>query len=209
MEKEIIIKVPNQWSAVTLRTYLNMQKELKAYAEDEDAMTAVMFNHLCKVPVEWIQQLDIQTYTNIKGELASFLGEVELPLQRFIIIDGVEYGFEPNLSNMSYGAYVDISKYDELAIDDKWAEILSILYRPVTKKNGQYYDIKTYDGNLDADKFLDLGMHISFGALFFFKDLLKDLLNDTLKSLKDSEGIPHNIKLILERSGDLIAHSSK
>lgn len=209
MEKEIIIKVPNQWSAVTLRTYLNMQKELKAYSDDEDAMTAVMFHHLCKVPVEWIQQLDIQTYTNIKVELASFLGEVELPLQRFITIDGVEYGLEPNLSNMSYGAYVDISKYDELAIDDKWAEILSILYRPITKKNGQYYDIKPYDGNLDGEKFLDLGMHISFGALFFFKDLLKDLLNDTLKSLKDSEGIPHNIKLILERSGDLIAHSSK
>jgi hypothetical protein len=208
MEKEIKVVVPNKWSAVTLRTYLNMQKDLDSYKDNEDAMTALMFHHLCKVPIDWIQQFDIQTYTNIKSELAQFLGNVEHPLKKIITIDNVEYGFEPNLSNMSYGAYVDISKYDELAINDKWAEIMSILYRPITKKNGQYYDIAVYSGNIDSDKFLDVTMDIHFGTLFFFKDLLKDLLSDTLKSLKDLEEIPHSIKLILERSGDLIARLS-
>jgi hypothetical protein len=103
---------------------------------------------------------------------------------------------------MAYGAYVDISKYEEITINDKWAEVMSILYRPVTQKLGKFYDTKTYDGHIDGEKWLDVGMDKHWGALFFFVNLLKDLLKDTQKSLMDSEVIPHNIKLILERSGN-------
>jgi hypothetical protein len=147
--------------------------------------------------------LDIETYVKIKKDLSTFLSKTEQPLQQIIKIDGVEYGFEPNLSNMSYGSYIDITKYNELTINDKWAEIMSILYRPVTTKTGKLYDIKQYDGKIDGTPFLSLGMDIHFGALFFLRSLLMDLLNDTLNSLMGMEELPPNIKLILERSGVL------
>jgi hypothetical protein len=137
--------------------------------------------------------------------MTTFLAEVELPLQKFITIDGVEYGFEPNLSKMAYGAYVDITKYETIEINKQWAEIMSILYRPVTSKKGKLYDIKPYDGVIDDEKFLSVGMDVHFGAIFFFKTLLKDLLNFTLKySAKEMETLSPNIRKILERSGNLI-----
>lgn len=203
MKKEIEIVVPNNWGAVTLKEYLDLQKDLKAYEDNEEAITAILFHKLCKIKVEWISKLDIETYVKIKNQLQSFLSQTELPLQRFITIDEVEYGFEPNLSNMSYGAYVDITKYKDLTIDDKWAEIMSILYRPVTRKAGQSYMIADYDGNINPTPFLSLGMDIHFGALFFLVNLYKDLLKGTLNYMMETVQLPPNIKSTLERSGVL------
>ena len=119
----------------------------------------------------------------------------------------MEYGFEPNLSKIAYGAYLDIVKYDTFQIDDNWAKVMSILYRPITKKIGSMYHIKDYDGTIDETPFIKLGMDIHFGALFFFVCLLRDLPNFILKSMMDTGNLPPNIKSILERSGEIIAHS--
>jgi hypothetical protein len=80
---------------------------------------------------------------------------------------------------------------------------MSILYRPVLEKKGDMYHIAPYTGNIDKNKFLDLGMDVHFGTLFFFVNLSMDLMNAILKSLKVEE-LPPNIKLILERSGEVM-----
>jgi hypothetical protein len=203
MKQEIKIEVPTKWSAVTLRQYLALRKDLDTYAGEEEAITACLFHHLCKFPLEYIQQLNIDTYIAIKGDLINFFNNIDMPLQKFITIDGVEYGFEPDLSRMAYGAYVDISKYETFEINEKWAEIMSILYRPLLKTTGKLYDIKAYDGNIDGEKFMDVPMDVHFGTLFFLKTLLKDLLKDTQKSLTGLTGLPQNIKSVLEKNGNL------
>jgi hypothetical protein len=205
MKKELKIEVPTKWDAVTLRQYLALRKDMETYKDDEEALFACLLHHLCHFPLEYLQQLDIDTYIAIKRDVTGFFNNVESPLKRFIEIDGVEYGFEPNLSQMAYGAYVDISKYENVGIDDKWAEIMSILYRPVQKKSGALYDIEGYNGTIDGDKFLDTTMDIHFGALFFFNNLQKDLLNATLKSLKQElmgAPLPLRLKQILDVSGE-------
>ena len=205
MKQQVKIEVPNQWSAVTLKKYLELKKDMDNYAGEYDAIIACMFHHLCEFPADYIHKLDLATYTSIVNDMSTFLADVELPLQKFITIDGVEYGFEPNLSKMAYGAYVDITKYEMIEINKEWAEIMSILYRPVTTKKGKLYDIKPYDGVIDGDKFMQVSMDVHFGAIFFFKTLLKDLLNSTLKySAKEMETLSPNIRKILERSGNLI-----
>jgi hypothetical protein len=134
--------------------------------------------------------------------LEGFITNTEYPLQKIININGKEYGFEPNLSQMSYGAYVDISKFGQLTIDDNWPKIMSILYRPITDKKGDMYSIEAYKGEIDDKLFLQVPMDIQFGTLFFFVNLLTDLLSGTLKYLK-VEGMPPNIKSILEKSGEI------
>ena len=201
MKQEIKITVPTNWSAVTLQTYLDLQRDLKTYGETEEGYVACLFHHLAGFPVEYIKSLDIDTFTSIKNDLVGFMGNVELPLQKIIHIDGVEYGFEPNLSKMVYGAYLDIVNYDTFQIDDNWSKVMSILYRPVTKRMGDLYNIADYDGNIDSVKFLNVGMDVHWGALFFFVRILTELLNDTLNSLMDQVEIPHNIKSILAENG--------
>jgi hypothetical protein len=202
MIKEITLTVPTDWSGVTLKKYLTLQKDMKNYGDDEEAQTALMLSHLCGLNAEYINSLSIEDYNTVRMALEGFITNTEYPLQKIIKIGDKEYGFEPNLSQMAYGAYVDISKFGELTIDDNWPKIMSILYRPITDKKGDMYTIEAYKGDIDEKLFLSVNMDVQFGALFFFVNLLTDLLSATLKYLKVT-GLPPNIKLILEKSGEI------
>jgi hypothetical protein len=202
MVKEITLTVPTDWSSVTLKKYLTLQNDMKNYGDDEEAQTALMLSHLCGLDAEYINSLSIEDYNTVRLALEGFVNDTEYPLQKIIMVNGKEYGFEPNLSQMAYGAYVDISKFGQLTIDDNWPKIMSILYRPVVDKKGDMYTIETYKGEIDDKLFLNVNMDVQFGALFFFVNLLTDLLSATLKSLK-VEGLPPNIKSILEKSGEI------
>ena len=204
--KELELKVPTSYADITLQQWINLQNELEAYKDDEQAVTALMLYHLCGLEPKYMKGIAVDDYALVKGQLESFLGNTDLPLQRIITIDGVEYGFEPNLSQMSYGAYADITQYKDLTIDKNWAKIMSVLYRPIKHKKGEMYSIEAYDGTMREELFLKLGMHVHFGCLFFFVNLLMDLLKGILKSTMAMD-MNLNIKQILERSGRLIPHS--
>jgi len=157
-----------------------------------------------------ISKLDSDTITNIKNDLHNFLGKTDFELQKFVTIDGVKYGFEPNLSKMAYGAYLDLSSNKELSINKDWKKVMNILYRPVTNTRGALYSIEPYNSEKqgDEDKWLDVSMDYHFGCFFFFNRILKELTKDTLKSLreaalKDTEVNQHT-KRILQESGQLI-----
>jgi hypothetical protein len=83
---------------------------------------------------------------------------------------------------------------------------MSVLYRPIKHKKGDMYSIEAYDGVMREELFLKVGMDVHFGTLFFFVNLLMDLLKGILKSTMAMDMNP-NIKQILERSGRLIPHS--
>jgi hypothetical protein len=68
------------------------------------------------------------------------------------------------------------------------------------------YSIEAYDGVMREELFLKGGMDVHFGTLFFFVNLLMDLLKGILKSTMAMD-MNLNIKQILERSGRLIPHS--
>jgi hypothetical protein len=203
---ELTIKIPQSYGDITLKKWLEVQKELENYKEDEEATTALLLYYLCELDPIYLRNIAIDDYMMLKDELTRVMNPDNLELQKFVTIDGVKYGFEPNLSEMSYGAFVDITKYDTFTIDKNWANIMSILYRPVTKeKNGMYW-IEKYTGKIDADKWMNVGMDVHMGALFFFLNLSTDLLKGILKSMKE-EDIPLQLKKTLERSGDIIAQS--
>ena len=204
--KEIELKVPTSYADITLKQWIELQNELEAYKDDADAVTALMLYHLCGLEPKYMKGIAVDDYSLVKTQLESFLSNTDLPLQRIITIDGVEYGFEPNLSQMSYGAYADITQYKDLTIDKNWAKIMSVLYRPIKHKKGDMYSIEAYDGVMREDMFLKVGMDVHFGTLFFFVNLLMDLLKGILKSTMAMD-MNLNIKQILERSGQLIPHS--
>jgi hypothetical protein len=203
MVQEITLNIPTSYGDISLKKWMELQTEMENYKDNDEALNALILYHLCGLDPLYMNGLDMQSYAEIKLELDKFLTNTELPLQKIINIDGVEYGFEPNLSQMSYGAFVDITKYETIAIDKNWQKIMNILYRPIEKKIGESYTIKPYIPNEDDSKWLSVGMDIHFGALFFFVHLSTDLLSSILKSTMEME-LPHNIKQILQRSGNLI-----
>jgi hypothetical protein len=135
--------------------------------------------------ITYINKLNISVYTDIRNKLYELINISDSALKRIITIKGKKYGFEPNLGEMSYGAYVDLQKYKELKIDKDWSEIMCILYRPVTNQIGELYEIEPYSAKIDKELFMDVTMDVHFGAMFFFLHTLMDLLNATQSSLKE------------------------
>jgi hypothetical protein len=203
MKQTLTIEIPTSWKDITLETYLKMQAELENYRDNEEAQIAIMLLHLCKIQPEYLRGLSADSYNLLKAKLSQFVSPEGIELQRFITIDGVEYGFEPNLSKMAYGAYADITQWDTISIDKNWAKIMSILYRPVTQKKGERYQIETYTGDIKENLFMNVDMETHWGTLFFFLDLQLALLNAIPNSLMEME-LPHSIKSTLEKSGEVM-----
>lgn len=203
MIKEIEIKVPTSYEDISLRKYLELQKELKNYEGDEEATIALLLYHLCGLDPQYLEGMGYNDLAVIKSDLEQFINKTDFELKKFVMVDGIEYGFEPNLSQMQYGAYLDITKNDTITIDDNWAKIMSILYRPVVRKKGDMYEIERYNGKIDGEKWLEVSMDIHFGTLFFFLYLSLDLARGIAKYTKVEE-MPHNMQQILDVSGEVI-----
>jgi len=203
MNKQITLTIPTDWNGISLKKYLALQKELTNYAEDEDAVVAVMLETLCGLDAKYLSGLAVSDYLMLRTELSQFIGRVDHELVPIVEWNGKKWGFEPNLSKMAYGAYLDISKYDSLAIDDNWVKIMNILYRPIVEQKGTMYTTKPYDATEDNTKeMLQWGMNIHFGALFFFLHLSTDLVISIPNYLKEEDKHPHSMQ-ILQRSGEV------
>lgn len=205
-EKYITLNIPQSYGDISLKKWLELQKEMENYSDNEEAVNALILFHLCGLPVEDASKIDIQSYQAIINDLNQFLNKTELDLIRFVTIDGKEYGFEPNLSNMSYGSFVDVTAFETFTIDKNWPKIMNILYREVESKVGDTYTIKPYVAKDDWQKWMDVGMDVHLGALFFFVHLSQDLMSFILKSTMETE-LPPNFKSILEKNGKVILQS--
>ena len=207
-EVKVKVRIPTNWNDITLETYLKYRKTLDLYKDDDeddidmiDRSIIIALDILCGVAPNFASQMPIEMLQHVMDSLNSFMSKTEFDLQRIITIDGIEYGFEPNLSNMAYGAYLDIAKYDKITIDNNWTKIMSILYRPIVSKSGKLYEIKEYNTLEDDTIFLKTTMDINFGCMFFFINLSRDLALYTLKSLKEGGEMNLLLQSIMEKSG--------
>jgi hypothetical protein len=122
-------------------------------------------------------------------ELISDIQELDFP--KIVELDGTEYGFEPNLSKLSTGAWADIAHLEDLGRDERLHQILAILYRPITQRwgvNNVKYRIEKYTGDSmdNADLFLDYKMSQALGVLGFFLSLQKGLMSNLeMKMMKE------------------------
>lgn len=205
-EQIVSVTIPQSWSEITLEKYLKYRKNLDMFKDDEDyneQTLLIALDILCGVDTQYITKIGLDNLKLIQEDLSSFMGKTDFELKRLITVNGIEYGFEPNLSNIAYGAYLDISKHDTIAIDNNWQKIMAVLYRKVKSKSGKYYDLEPYTGNEDYEWVKNTTMDINYGCLFFFINLSKDLVLSTLKSLKKEEWETHQLlKSIMGKNGE-------
>jgi len=110
-----------------------------------------------------------------------YLSKQDNRLTKFVSIDGVKYGFHPNLSNISTGEFADL---DSLCQDfnENLHLIMAVLYRPVILEKAGKYQIEPYrDGISERGELFRNKMpaNVVNGALVFFWTLG----NDYLKSM--------------------------
>ena len=161
---------------VPLKNYQELKKKKKA--TDIDVLT-ILFGYEWK-NIKKAKQKDIdKVIANVESEL-----EKNNELVNILEMGGVEYGFIPNLDEITYGENADICQY----ISD-WQKMhlaMSVLYRPITAKVGDRYLIEDYEGTGErAEIMKGAPLDVVLAAVVFFYNLTRELLKCIPSYLKE------------------------
>ena len=172
---KVKLSIPNTLNEITLGQYQEFSKlDLKKEAEVQSKMIEIF----CKVPKEVVRSMKASDITEICTIINAMFDVEHILINRFEL-NGVEYGFIPDLENISFGEYVDLDTF--MGEDDNLHRAMNVLYRPIDLKQGQRYTIKEYDPDTN-EQAKDYPLNACFGAMVFFYNLGRDLSTVILNS---------------------------
>ena len=164
------------------------------------------------------EQRKIQIFTGIKPndyknllqkDIFEMLEQIEIALNSVaefkstFTMEGIEFGFIPNLDKITGAEYFDLSKYGTQP--DTLHNLMAVLFRPIDKKDKLgNYSVVEYNGTSEWAEAMKLTpMNIVNGALFFFLNLSTELVNYTQKYMdKEMEQVREQKQKTTLQSGD-------
>lgn len=196
IETKTII-VPTELKDVKLHQML-AYNELKADM-DETQRQLESVAIFCELTMSEVKAIPFDILKDCVIKISKMLESKPVFTPRFKM-NGIKYGFIPNMDELSTGEFIDIETYQKTP-NDIW-KVLSVLYRPITKEgqNGRY-EITPYNAELNAD-FKDMDCNTAFGALLFFWSLGIDLLNSIQRYLAMVRRGEVSMKYDLPKNGD-------
>jgi len=174
-------KVISSWEEVTLEKWVKLA-ELEGLSKSEEAEGIIA--EFSNIPNTLIKQLALSDVAAILNRVTELQDEKDSSLKQIIEVDGKEYGFHPQLSDITLGEYADIETFIKNGVQENLPEIMSVLYRPIVEKEGDAYIIEAYDSNIDirAEKFKKMKAENVESALVFFWIFASIVFSRTLPS---------------------------
>ena len=165
--------ISTKYSDQTLGTYVDFMAAGEDTVSQIQAITGLKRDDIRKIDVTQIEKI-VTAYANgLKND--------EKVFQKFIDIDGIKFGFHPNLKSMTFGEWLDLSELSK-NFPHQLPELMCILYRPVIAEINQQYKIEEYDSDVHlkyAPQMRKLNLANVNAALLFFSTLRNDLVNNT------------------------------
>ena len=176
-------KVPLKYADLTLGQLITLQTEedrFKRVASCAD----ITIEELRTAPMSEVIQADEHLKRIKEEETGRHLKVIEL--------NGQQYGFIPNWQEFSLGEWIDIEEYS----GDFWNnahKIMSILYRPLVRRQGDAHTIEKYTAKEDSEVFKLLPADLFGGCILFFLSSRRTLLH-TMKSclLRTAESLTNS-----------------
>tara|TARA_R100000995_G_C3457510_1_gene111347 strand:+ start:59 stop:709 length:651 start_codon:yes stop_codon:yes gene_type:complete len=195
MRKEVI--VPNSLKEITLEQY---QKYLMIQDnnEDETFLSIKMIEIFCGIRSDLIMKMKASSIRDITSVLAEMFDEKPQLVKEFKM-NGITYGFIPDLENITFGEYVDLDTY--IGDYENMHRAMSVLYRPITQRYRDKYLIEEYSAE-DTDKMKDMPLNAVISSILFFYHLGMDLSKTMMNYLQDPQNKDLVQQLTLEKNGD-------
>ena len=188
--KQKKFKLIKKWSDVTLETF---QKLISFHTGSKSKEALNTIAELSNIPKDLINKLEISDVAAIMSRIAKLQTEQSSVLKKVVEIDGVKYGFHPDLDSITLGEYADIETFIKSDIQRKLPEAMAVLFRPIVKEteNG-VYTIEAYDGDISirAEEMKKMSAEQVQNALVFFWTFVNVFFQTMqlyLKELKQEE----------------------
>ena len=172
---KIEINVPTSINEITLGQY---QKYLKIAENNPEGnfLDAKMIEIFCGIPLSESYKLKMSSAAAILDILNELLNQTPQHIERFKL-NGIEYGFAPDLDEMSLGEYIDLD--NNVSSWDNMHVAMNVLYRPIKVSKVGKYNIEKYDVK-NPEKMKDMPLGAAIGSVFFLYNLGMELSKHTI-----------------------------
>jgi hypothetical protein len=178
----IKIKIPSSLKDITLRQYKKYMK-IEDSVDNERFLSAKMIEIFCGVELDKVMLLQMKDSTEISSIISNIFNEKPSLVTRFKL-NGIEYGFQPQLDELTLGEYIDLDTF--IGDWENMEKAMNVLYRPVIVKLKDKYNIDEYVvGNEEI--LLDMPMDAVLSSIFFLWNLGLELSKIMTSSLEEGE----------------------
>ena len=183
-EKVKKYNVVESWADVTLESWAKLI-EFEGLSPSKEAIETI--SAVSDIPKKLIKELSLQDVATIMKYLSKLEVEKEGSLHHVITLEGKQYGFHPNLEDLTLGEYADIETFIQNGLKQNMPQIMAILYRPIVEKEKDVYAIEAYDGNIRvrAELMKKMTAEQVQGALVFFYNFVSNYLRIMLLYLTE------------------------
>lgn len=205
---EVQIKVPSTLNEIPLKHYqdfLSVQKN----SSDEEFVAQKMVEIFCGIRLIEVAKIKLTSLNELIAHFTKLFEQTPKFTPTFKIGD-IEFGFIPELEEITFGEYVDLDSH--LQSWDNFHKAMAVLYRPIKTRKGEKYDIKDYDPNVDMQELMRFApLDVCISASLFFWTLESELLQATLyyleKQMKKDKSLSQTLakQLNLAKDGDGIS----
>ncbi len=175
---ELKLKIPTCLSEITLKQYkafLQVQETEK----NDKIYNAKVINIFCNIKMEEVMLLKLNDVTDITNIIYNLFEQKPSLVSKFKL-NGIEYGFIPQLDDISFGEYIDLDTY--IGDWDNIDRAMNVLYRPILVRLKEKYSIDKYV--IENHKNLEnMPMNAVLSSIFFLLNLGMDLSTVMMNSL--------------------------
>lgn len=197
---KIEILVPESLNEITLDQYQRFVKLNNEENEGSSFLMQKMIEIFCNLDLKDIAKVKYSSVQLITNKLNKIFSSKTKLINKFTLGD-TDFGFIPNLDEMTLGEYIDLDTY--FGDWDNMHKAMSVLYRPITKEKGNLYNIEDYDGTKYSDVLKSMPLDVVLGSIVFFYNLSSELLTITLSYLTEEaeNNLTTQQREALEKSG--------
>jgi len=165
---------------------------------DQDFLQKKMIEIFCGIPLADVNKIKYNSIQKVIEIILKMFNE-RPKLKKTFKLGNIDLGFHPQLSEMTFGEFVDADTFSgDWETMDK---AMSVLYRPIKDKFNDRYLIEDYDG--ETKEFMkQMPLDVAFGAIFFLSNLRNELMKIILSfSAKEMKKLSQRQVQALEKNG--------
>ena len=156
---------------------------MKEKSNDEELIANKMIQIFCGLQLGEVAKIKLKDLNGLIKHFTEVFSEKPQLIRNFKI-KNIEFGFIPNLENISFGEYVDIEHH--LKDWKTYHKAMAVMFRPIKEKYKDKYSIIEYEPNEDMQDLMKFApLDVAIAASFFLQNLLSELLQATLTYLKN------------------------
>lgn len=176
------ILLPNSLSEIPLSRYQEFVA-MKEKSNDEELIANKMIQIFCGLQLGEVAKIKLKDLNGLIKHFTEVFSEKPQLIRNFKI-KNIEFGFIPNLENISFGEYVDIEHH--LKDWSTYHKAMAVMFRPIKEKHKDKYSIIEYEPNEDMQDLMKFApLDVAISASVFFWSLGSELLQATLTYLKN------------------------